>query len=125
MAGFEVIPEGLCARLFFQPIDDTGYAVLDERSIEVDQQAKPFVGEAKVGEELLPVHGQVLFDGLQFDDDCILDDKVGAEALLEFNAIVTDWHRHLAADPQATAFETVTEEDFIDGFEESGSEIGV
>ena len=100
-------------------------AVLEEYEAEVDQQAEPFVGEAKVGEELFPVHGKVLLDGLQFDDDRILDNKVGAEAFLEFDAIVTDRHRHLATNAQATAFETVTEEDFIDGLEEAGSEIGV
>ena len=38
----------LCVRLFFQPIDDTGYAVLDERSIEIDQQAQSFVGQPQM-----------------------------------------------------------------------------
>lgn len=100
-------------------------AVLEEDAAEVDQQAKSFVGEAKVGEQLFSVYGKVLLDGLQFDDDRLLDDKVGAEAFLEFDAVVTDWHRYLATDAQAAAFETVTEENFVDGFEEAGPEIGM
>ncbi len=78
-----------------------------------------------MGEKLFPVHGKVLLDGLQLHDDRLLDDKVGAEAFLEFDAVVTDWHRHLATDVQAAAFETVTEENFVDGFEEAGPEIGM
>jgi hypothetical protein len=35
------------------PIDDTGYAVLDERSIKVDQQAQSFVGQPQIGKKLL------------------------------------------------------------------------
>jgi hypothetical protein len=36
-------------RLFFQSIDDTGNAILDERRVEVDRQAKPLVGQPRIG----------------------------------------------------------------------------
>ena len=42
----------LCERLFFQAIDDTGDAVLNQRSIEVDQQTQAFVGQPQIGEKL-------------------------------------------------------------------------
>ena len=38
----------LGVRLFFQTIDDPGNAVLDQRRVEVDKQAKPLVGQPQI-----------------------------------------------------------------------------
>src|SRR5271166_4397287 len=58
----------LCVRLFFQPIDDTRNAVLDERRVEVDQQAKPLVGQPQIGQKLLFVNRREGLDRLDLDD---------------------------------------------------------
>ena len=60
-------------RLFFQPIDDTGYAVFDERCVEVDQQAEPFVGQPQIRQKLLSVHRSENLDRLDLDDHLMLD----------------------------------------------------
>src|SRR5437868_11039557 len=40
----------LCVIIFFQPVDDSRDAVLDQSHVEVDRQAKPLVGEPEVGQ---------------------------------------------------------------------------
>jgi len=35
--------------IFFQPVHDSRDAVFNQRYVEVDQQAKPLVGEAEIG----------------------------------------------------------------------------
>ena len=96
-------------RLFFQPIDDTGYAVLDERSIEVDQQAKPFVGQPQVGQKLLSVNRRETFDRFDLDDHPILDNQVGAEPDVDPNGSVDDGDCLLADRPESTLSEFVGE----------------
>jgi hypothetical protein len=64
-------------RFFFQSIDDTGNAVLDQRRVEVDQQAKPFVGQPQIGQKLLSVNRREDLDRLDLDDYPILDNQVG------------------------------------------------
>jgi len=43
----------LCERFFFQSIDNTGDAGLDQGRVEVDRQAKPLVGQFQTGQKLL------------------------------------------------------------------------
>ena len=38
--------------LFSQSIDDTANAVLDQRRVEVDQQAETLVGKSEIGQKL-------------------------------------------------------------------------
>jgi len=83
----------LCERLFFQAIDDTGDAVLNQRSIEVDQQAQAFVGQPQIGEKLLFVNRREDFDRLDLDNHPILNDQVRAEPAVDPNCSVDhrDW----------------------------------
>jgi len=58
----------LGVRIFFQPVDDAGNSVFDERHLEIDEQAQSLVGEPEVGQELLPVNRSEEFDGLHLYD---------------------------------------------------------
>ena len=107
----------LCARLFFQPIEDTGYAVLDERSIEVDQQAKPFVGQPQVGQKLLSVNRRETFDRFDLDDHPILDNQVRAEPNVDPNRSIDDWDWLLADRSESALSEFIGEHGRIDRFQ--------
>ena len=49
--------------IVFQSVDDSRDAVFDQRHLEVDQQAKPLVGEPEIGEKLLLVDREKQLDG--------------------------------------------------------------
>jgi hypothetical protein len=44
--------------------------------MEVDQKADSLVRQFQVGEELRMVDGRKIFDGFDFDNDCVLDQEV-------------------------------------------------
>ena len=50
------------------------------KAVEVDQQAKPFVGQPQIGQKLLSVNRGENLDRLDLDDYPILDNQVGAES---------------------------------------------
>src|SRR5271165_2523155 len=76
----------LCVRLFFQPIHDMRNAVLDQRRVEVDRQAKSLVGQPQVGEKLLFVNRCNGLDRLDLDDHTVLDNQVGPESDIDPNS---------------------------------------
>lgn len=54
----------LCVRVVFQPVDDTGHAVFDQRHVEVDSQAKPLIRLPQIGQKLLFVNRRESLHGL-------------------------------------------------------------
>jgi hypothetical protein len=109
--------------LFGKSVDDAGDAVAEVLGAEVDEQAEALVGEAEVGEKLLAMDGSKLLDGLEFDDDHVLDKEIGAEGDVEHHAIVDNGDRELTLDAQAAFAEFVFHETEIDGFEDPGAEL--
>ena len=89
-------------RLFFQAIDETRNAVLDQRRVEFDEQAKPLVGQAQIGQKLLAVNRREDFDRLDLDDHPILDNQVRAESGVDPDCPVDHWDWLLADRPEAT-----------------------
>ena len=96
-------------RLFFQSIDDTGDAVLDQRSVEVDQQAKSLIGQPKIGQKLLFVHRRENLNRLDLDDQQILDDQVSSEPDVEPNRSVDHRNCLLADCSESTLSEFIGE----------------
>ena len=60
--------------IVFESVDNARDAVLDQRHLEVDEQAEALVGEPKIGQELLVVNRGEKLDGFDFDDDLVFDD---------------------------------------------------
>ena len=58
-------PGGLARNSFSQPIDNAGDAVLDQSHIEIDEQAKTFVGQSKIGQKLFFVDRGNQVDGFE------------------------------------------------------------
>jgi hypothetical protein len=62
--------------------------VLDERDIEIEEQAQPAARQTKVGEHLEFMDGFQPLHRLQLDDDQILDEQIETKANVEGDALV-------------------------------------
>ena len=56
-------------------------SVLDERHIEIDQQAQAFARKFQIGQNLGLMNGQESFDRFNFNDDEVVDDEMSLPAL--------------------------------------------
>ncbi len=115
----------LCVRLFFQSVDDTSNAVLDESGVEVDQQAKSFVGQPQVGEQLLSVNRCEDLNRLDLDDHLILDDQVGPEPDVNPNRSIDHRDWLLSDRPESTLGKFIGEYRMINRFQQSWPQGGV
>ena len=94
-------------------------AVLKKREAEINQETERFASESEVGEQLLAMHRVVLLGGLEFDDDLMLNDQIGAEALVERDTVETNGNRHLAEDVKTAFLQAMAEEDFVNRLKQS------
>ncbi len=104
-------------RVFFEPIDDAENAVLDERHLEVDEQAKAFVGEPKVCQKLLLVNRGEEFDGLHFYDYFIFHDQIGPESGVDADILIDHWHRLLPHCAETPAVQFVGQNRVVNRFQ--------
>lgn len=104
-------------RLFFQSVDDTGDAVLDQHSIEVDQQAQSFVGQPQIGKKLLFVNRREDFDRLDLDDHPILDNQIRAEPDVDPNRSLDHGDWLLAYGPESTLSQFIGEHRMVNRFQ--------
>jgi len=65
------------------------------------------------------------FDGFDFDDYLVFDDEVGPEARVKADCLVEDGDDWLARKEEPAIGEFMSEDGFVDGFEEAGAEGGV
>jgi hypothetical protein len=71
-----------------QIVYDTADAVLDEFIAEIDEQAQALAGQSKIREKLFLVDRYDLFHRLQFEDNEVFDNDVGAISFIEFQIII-------------------------------------
>ena len=67
-------------------VHKAGDALFDAIGAEVQQQAEPLVRKPDVGEQLLLVDRQQVLDGLELDDDEIVDDQVSTKSDVELES---------------------------------------
>ena len=89
----------LCG-LVLETVDQTCDPIANELSAEVDQQTEAHVSQSQIGQNLLLVDPLSLLDGLDLDDDLLLDHEVGFEGFVEADVIIPDRNRDLTLDPQ-------------------------
>ena len=65
-------------------------ALCQERDIEVDQQADPFVGQLEVGQKLSLVNRQQFLHGFQFQNDFVLHKEIDLVTAVQLQALVLD-----------------------------------
>ena len=68
----------------------TTQAVLDSRSMKVDQQPNLEPTEPEIGDDLRLVHGEQAFNGFDLDQDFGVHDQVESIPMLQFEPLVTD-----------------------------------
>src|SRR5207248_311120 len=88
---------------------------------EVDQQTKVSSAQSQLGEKLFAMDFSKLFDRFQFNDDFVLNQQVDAKALVEGQFIIMDRNGYLPFHPETDFAEFVSQQYFIDAFEEARS----
>jgi hypothetical protein len=83
-------------RIIFEPIDDAGDAIFDERHLKINEQAQSFVGEPKISQKRLLVNRSEHFDGFDLDNDLVLHDEVGSESGIDTDVLIDHGNRLLA-----------------------------
>jgi hypothetical protein len=68
--------------------DQARHPFYQANPVEIDQQTKRHIQQLHIAQELGLVHWEHVFDGLQFDEDCRLHQKVAAEDILPDTALV-------------------------------------
>ncbi len=95
-------------------VDDSGDAFLHQGLTEIQKITDFHSGQAQVGEQLFLMRIGDVLDGLEFQDNFAVDDHVGSEAFLEFDALVDDRHRHLSLHRQIPPLQLVGQHCLID-----------
>ena len=86
---------------------------------EVDEEAKPQVGEFEVRQQLRFEYGQHLFDGFELHNHGVVDQQVEAESRFEPQADVDDREADLFGEGDAALFQFVAHTSLIDRFHEA------
>jgi hypothetical protein len=98
---------GFARNSISQSVDNTGDAVLDQRHVEIDEQAEAFVGHPEIGQKLLLEDWGYQLDGFDFNDDLVFDHQIGPESgvddLLGYGVFVQiSFHQFLAKSQRRT-----------------------
>ena len=84
-------------RKFVHCTDDT---VTQKLFAKVQEITKPEVRQAQIGLNLFSVSAVELRHRLEFHDNKIVYDEVGAKAFVKIQLFITDWNRHLTANAE-------------------------
>jgi len=77
---------------------EAAYSAHKPGYVEIDEKADFQSRVTQIREHLGLVQRQEVFDGLQLDQDLIVDDQIGAVGGFNLEAFVLDWNFHFAAD---------------------------
>jgi len=89
--------------------------------VEVDQQAKPLVGETETGQQLLLWPGPGTH-GFDHHDHLVLDDHVGAESGVDPDTVIDYRNRLLAHCVQTPPAQLIRQGRLISGFQQARTE---
>ena len=98
---------------------EASYAVLEQRGIEIEQQADVIAAHAEIGQKLCFMDRQQFIDGLDLEDKFPLNDDIGAEASIHCNFFIDDGYIDLPLKCDARPLEFVAETFLINGFQQS------
>lgn len=106
-------------------ISDTFDIPFQERTTEIDQKSKLQITKAQVGKDLLKMYFRKRFHRFYFHQDCALDDEVGPETFFKDLSTEAYRDRNLPFYIQSVLPNSITQQYFIDRFEQPGSEVAV
>jgi hypothetical protein len=110
---------GFARKSISQPVDNAGDAVLDQRHIEIDEQAEAFVRQPEIGQELLLVDWGYQLDGFNFNDDLVFDHQIGSESGIDAEILIDHRDRLLLGRAQTPAAQFMRQDRVIDRFEQA------
>ena len=90
-------------------------------TLKIDQQADSQVGEAQVPHHQRHVGRQQAFDGLELDEDPVVDDEIESIAAVQTQPLVLDRKHLLASDAYPAQRELSAHTRFVGGLEQAGT----
>jgi hypothetical protein len=112
-------------RRFFKAVDASGDAGFQNSLTEVKQVAELQSSQPQIGLNLFLMGWIDGLHGFEFEKNFVFRDEIGAKSLIEFDTLMMDWHGHLPAHIQATFFERIRKDDFINGLEQTRAKLPV
>ncbi len=112
-------------RFFRHTIGDTLNAVLDHVLAEIDKEAKSFIHQPQIGQDLFAVDRIERSDRFQLHDHEIIDDQIGAETFVEPDPIPRDRNRYLSFHGVAMFAQFMRKQDLVYDFEDAWPEPSV
>src|SRR5947208_504590 len=112
-------------RFFGHTIGDALNAVLDHVLAEINKEAKPFIHQPQIGQDLFAVDRIERSDRFHLHDHEIIDDQIGAETFVEPDPIPRDRNRYLSFHGVATFAQFMRKQDFVYDFEDARPQPGV
>ena len=93
--------------------------------VEVDEEAKAFLGELEVGEELGSEQGMNGVHQLELADDELPHQDIEPEGIFEGDAAVADVYHHLPRESEAAVGKLTAEADLVDVLQQAPAERSV
>jgi hypothetical protein len=112
-------------RFFGHSIGDALNAVLDHVLAEIDEEAKSFIHQPQIGQDLFAVDRIQRSDRFQLHDHEIIDDQIGAETFVEPDPIPRDRNSYLSFHGVAVLAQFMRKQDFVYDFEDAWPEPSV
>jgi len=112
-------------RFFGHTIGDALNAVLDHVLAEINKEAKSFIHQPQIGQDLFAVDRIERCDRFHFHDHAIVDDQVGAKAFVEPDPIPCDRNKYLSFDGVAVFAQFMRKQHLVYDFEDAWPEPSV
>ena len=105
------------------PVRNPAKTFLERLSAEIHEQPDGLIRQAQIGQQLFGMEWRKPLNGLHFDDELLVHEKVNSEAFRKRKAVKDNRQRLLPLDEQATPFQSLCEKRFIDGLENPRAKI--
>ncbi len=109
-------------RFFGHTIGDALNAVLDHVLAEINKEAKSFIHQPQISQDLFAVDRIERSDRFQLHDHEIIDDQIGAETFVEPDPIPRDRNRYLSFHGVAVFAQFMRKQHFVYDFEDARPE---
>jgi hypothetical protein len=109
-------------RFFGHTIGDALNAMLDHVLAEINKEAKSFIHQPQIGQDLFAVDGIERSDRFHFHDHEIIDDQISAETFVEPDPIPRDRNRYLSFHGVAMFAQFMRKQHFVYDFEDARPE---
>jgi hypothetical protein len=106
----------------WEMVHDAPQALLQGCGAEIYEETDLQIGEAEIREELFAMHRSKFLDGLDLDDDAILDKEIHTECIREEDAVILEAEDLLPFDFESASSEHAREDSFVNRLQESRSE---